>query len=145
VFFGLLASLAMVSTTLGDSTVYRCGPEGSQKYSQIPCSDDAEPMVIKEQHLLGDAGLLPADRGSDNASAGAANNAEAFIEQLEKQRREQLAEIDGTIASLKGPDANPAESEQIAASLAVLQATRNSIVSEYDAMILAAQQRIAKP
>jgi hypothetical protein len=84
--------------------------------------------------------------------ASPASNAEAFIQQLEKQRSEQLAEIDRDIAKLQsgssnadGDEVSEAEAEEASELLAGLQNTRESIVAEYDAMILAARQRIEKP
>ena len=158
--FSMVCALSVSGPAGADATVYRCGPPGSQRYSQIPCAEDSEAVVIKDQHKLGDSGDVPEAAGipesandtDAESAADAANNAEAFITQLEKQRNEQLAEIDRNIARLKNPASDPDEGaettatgEEIAALLASLQNTRDSIVSEYDAMIRAAQQRIARP
>ncbi len=153
---------AWISPVCADATVYRCGPEGSQRYSQIPCSDDSEQMVIKDQHkLIEPGGSPPESAGADgrtqpdaNAAeeAAPASNAEAFIQQLEKQRSEQLAEIDRDIAKLQdrgssatGEEMSEAKADETSELLAGLQNTRESIVAEYDAMIQAARQRIEKP
>jgi hypothetical protein len=158
--FSLVWVLSAPGPAAADATVYRCGPPGSQWYSQIPCNEDSEAIVIKDQHKLGDSGNSPAtsetqDSANEHAAdsaADSANNAEAFITRLEKQRSEQLAEIDRNIASLQNQATEPAEGEETTATkeentalLTSLQNTRESIVAEYDAMILAAQQRIAKP
>ena len=81
-----------------------------------------------------------------------ANKAQAFITQLEKQRSEQLAEIDRDIEKLQSQEASATDGgedspvdEEAAMVLASLQATRKSIMSEYDAMIDAARQRINTP
>jgi hypothetical protein len=151
-----------VSPASADATVYRCGPEGSQRYSQIPCSEDSEQVVIRDQHKLIEPAGSPAESGGEGTSqqpnaqaveeASPASNAEAFIQQLEKQRSEQLAEIDRDIAKLQsgssnadGDEVSEAEAEEASELLAGLQNTRESIVAEYDAMILAARQRIEKP
>lgn len=153
---------AWVSPVSADATVYRCGPEGSQRYSQIPCSDQSEPMVIRDQHKLIEPGGSPAESTGAGSSpqpdasaaeeAGRSSNAEAFIQQLEKQRGEQLAEIDRDIAKLQdrgsnasGEEVSEAETREASDLLAGLQNTRESIVAEYDAMIQAARQRIEKP
>lgn len=157
--FSLVFGLTAQQPAAADATVYRCGPPGSQWYSQIPCAEDSEAVVIKDQHLLDDSGNAPAaakptdanETGEDSAP-DTTSNAEAFITQLEKQRSEQLAVIDRDIARLQNQDTEPVEGEENtaeeaenAALLAGLQNTRESIVSEYDAMIQAAQQRLAKP
>jgi hypothetical protein len=162
-FTGLLAAgtavlnLAAWTAAAADSTVYRCGPPGSQWFSQIPCAEDSEAVLIVDQHKLGDsdpaadAGTEDDGAAADN-SASTASNAEAFVTQLEKQRSEQLAEIDRQIANLQNQDNQVGDSEESAVTddenaslLATMQNTRQSIVSEYDAMIRAAQQRITKP
>lgn len=153
--FVLLTSLAFGASAFADSTVYRCGPKGSQWYSQIPCTENSEQLVIKEQHKLSDTGAgqeAGSGNDADPAAADAAGNAQSFIAQLEKQRTAQLAELDRNIAELQkqaeeaaaNGDSDEASSK-VTVLLANLQATRDSVVSEYDAMISAAQQRIAKP
>lgn len=156
----LAYSLLVAPFASADATVYRCGPKGSQWYSQIPCAENSEPVIIKEQHMLGGVGEVPVTAvstvdgsgASEGPAADATSNAEAFITQLEKQRSEQLAEIDRDIARLETRAAGDAESgesaaedDENAAVLASLHNTRDSIVSEYDAMISAARQRIDNP
>ncbi len=118
--------------------------------------------MIRDQHKLIEPGGSPAESTSAGSSpqpdasaaeeAGRSSNAEAFIQQLEKQRGEQLAEIDRDIAKLQdrgssesGKELTEAEAEEASESLAGLENTRESIVAEYDAMIQAARQRIEKP
>jgi len=81
--------------------------------------------------------------------ADAKSKAQAFITQLEKQRNEQLAEIDKTIEELQAFSENPDaaegqndDGEAAAVLLASLRSNRQSIMSEYEAMITAARQRI---
>jgi len=86
-----------------------------------------------------------------NEGSDAASKAQAFITQLEKQRSEQLAEIDREIGDLQSGEASQNEQDDGAAAemdaslLTSLQSTRQSIVAEYDAMIDAARQRIPNP
>jgi len=88
----------------------------------------------------------------DSADSNATSNAQAFITQLEKQRNEQIAEIDRNIQELQSRAENPDEAaeqsgdaEDAATSLGGLKNTRQSIMSEYDAMISAARQRMETP
>jgi len=158
------------------STIYRCGPEDSQWFSQIPCEEDSAAVILEDRHMFNEAGEeQPAAEETDVEAAAAASNAQAFITQLEKQRSEQLAEIDlkiqelenGTEAvsnsaaesaesdaeantefgSANGKESNPDgassgedEDAESARLLDDLRDTRESIVSEYDAMIDAARQ-----
>lgn len=157
----LVLSALVAASLRADATVYRCGPAGSQWYSQIPCSENAEPMLIRDQHKLSEPETPEAESASANSNpaqaaesaqeTAPASNAEAFIQQLEKQRSEQLAEIDRNIARLEnasssaGEDGTPLADDETAALIAGLQNTRESIVSEYDAMIRAARQGDSRP
>jgi len=162
------------------STIYRCGPEGSQWFSQIPCEENSAAVILEDRHMFNEAGEeQPAAEETDVEAAAAASNVQAFITQLEKQRSEQLAEIDLKIqeletrteavsnsaadsaesdaendaeASTEGGSANGQEGSPDTASsgedeaaesarlLVDLRNTRESIASEYDAMINAARQ-----
>lgn len=140
--------------------IYRCGPAGSQRFSQIPCEENSEKVIVEDQFMFSETAASDAhptgfaEPGEDAAGqqADAASKAQAFITQLEKQRNEQLAEIDQSIEELQSRSENPEDTEgqsgdgQAAAiSIANLQNTRQSIMSEYEAMIVAARQRIDQP
>ncbi len=156
----LLLSVASVMTLSAlplmavASEIYRCGPVGSQRYSQIPCEENSEKLVVEDHPMFNDPTSGDADVQADkgNVSNESARKAQAFINQLEKQRSEQLAEIDKNIQALQSAE-TPQDSEgehalseeKKSTTLAGLQTARSSIVSEYDAMIDAAMQRINTP
>jgi hypothetical protein len=163
-----LFSASLPSLMAAEPKVYRCGPAGSQWYSQIPCEEDSEEVIVEDHHMFSDTPASDPQDGSsaaddkdtesDSAEEIAASKAQAFITQLEKQRSEQLAEIDRRIDELEsslagdggengleGSSENDAENEQNAKQLSDLKRNRQSIVSEYEAMISAARQRIGTP
>lgn len=150
---------ATVPAVVADPAIYRCGPAGSQWYSQIPCEEDSEQVVVEDHQMFKESGVAgsaandfsQAEGGSAD-HADAASKAQAFITQLEKQRNEQLAEIDRNIVDLESRSAKVDEgneqdtdAKEAANLLASMQNTRESIASEYDAMISAARQRIETP
>lgn len=90
---------AWVPPVTAESAIYRCGAAGSQRFSQIPCEENSEQVNVEDHFMLKEAGVTdPADsmQAEDSAAdhADVASKAQAFITQLEKQRNEQLAEID---------------------------------------------------
>ncbi len=155
-----LLSMAVLNPLMADPTIYRCGPKGSQWFSQIPCAEDSEQVVVEDHAMFKETGTALAST-DDSLIAGettaavkgdSARKAQAFITQLEKQRGEQLAEIDRGIKELKtrskpAGDGNEeaADAKEAAILLTSMQNTRQSIVSEYDAMISAARQRTKTP
>jgi hypothetical protein len=153
---GFLASFFLCPAALAAGPgIFHCGEPGNQSWSQIPCEETSEQVIIEDHVMI--TGLPESGEGSGaegesqtgaNGQAQATSNVQAFINQLEKQRGEQLAEIDRNIQELErgsgaaGLDAEgevPVESTQL---MATLKETRKAIVSEYDAMISAAQQRV---
>lgn len=140
--------------------IYRCGPADSQWYSQIPCEENSEMVTVEDQFMFSDTATSDADpagsaepgEGAAGQQADAASKAQAFITQLEKQRSQQLAVIDQNIEELQALSGNPdaaegqsGDGEAAAVLLANLQDARQSIISEYEAMISAARQRIEQP
>jgi len=181
-------ALCLSTSVTAASNIYRCGPEGSQWYSQIPCEENSEAVIVEDRHMFNEGGEDPSSQEAATdteetdagAEAAAASNAQAFITQLEKQRSEQLAEIDLRIQELEnrtvavsnstadsaesdagvstnveaedGQDGSPdadssdqTEAAEAARLLANLRNSRESIVSEYDAMINAARQGSKNP
>lgn len=153
-----LFALTVPTSLAAESAIYRCGPAGSQWYSQIPCEEDSEQLVVEDHPMFNDSVAVTPHTDTDadqqeaaaaNSESNAASKAQAFITQLEKQRGEQLAEIDRQIEALQSEETSQGEQDDGTASadlggsvLTSLQSTRQSIVSEYDAMIDAARQRI---
>lgn len=157
-----LFALTVQISLAAESTIYRCGPANSQWYSQIPCEEDSEQVVVEDHPMFNDSAAATPTPDADqqetavaNQASDAASKAQAFINQLEKQRSEQLAEIDREIKDLQPGEADQndqgneqgdaASADMLATSLASLQSTRQSIVSEYDAMISAARKRTDTP
>jgi hypothetical protein len=153
----ILLALSAQSTSAAGPAIYRCGPAGSQWYSQIPCAEDSEQLVVEDHQMFSDSDTVSntqadaQESASADDDADAKSKAQAFIVQLEKQRSAQLAEIDQKIEVLQSGDTtgagqDDADSSDMAATLlASLQTTRQSIVTEYDAMIDAARQRANTP
>lgn len=151
----LLVFIVPLSAAAG-SEIYRCGPEGSQQFSQIPCEENSEPLVMEDHPMFSESTKTDSADDADlaetqvNETSDETNKAQAFITQLEKQRSEQLAEIDQKIELLQSESATDKEGNSTSVEgsstlLTSLQTTRQSIVSEYNAMIEAARQRIQSP
>ncbi len=151
---------ALASPAAADSAIYRCGPAGSQWFSQIPCEENSEKVIVEDPRMFKDTGDSAADTmqsvgvedSTGEQQADAASRAQAFITQLEKQRNEQLAEIDNNIEELRSRAENPDETEELSGDgeqaailLAKLQNARRSLMSEYEAMISATRQGIDQP
>ncbi len=140
--------------------VYRCeGPDGPW-YSQLPCDEAAEPLVLEDRLMFSaspQVGSVRADgsAATDAAAAPAAEtakspaeNMQAFVERLQLQRAQQLDQLDQDIIDLEAElnateNASSDDPELLAraAELKSLYASRNSISEQYESMILEAQRR----
>jgi len=156
----LLIFSAAVPALAAEPMIYRCGPAGSQWFSQIPCEESSEQVIVQDHRMFKETGVsdtaaadsTQAQASPDQQRQDSIGKAQAFIAQLEKQRNDQLAEIDRNIEELRFRSETANESDEAggeageAANLmSDIQITRQSIVSEYDAMISAARQRIDPP
>ena len=131
--------------------VYRCDGPGGPIYSQLPCAQDAELVIIHDpvmQKQLKNA----ADDGQvihQEPVKSRADSMESFVKTLHKQRQQQLAEIDASISRLKDQLEAPDEQEQpsepvrkhINAEVDSLQSTRLAINTQYDSLIAEAERR----
>ena len=131
--------------------VYRCDGPNGLVYSQIPCDENAEIVVIYD----------PVSKAEDDDSEPGSGQEEAeeivekpptpmenFIATLHSQRQQQIGEIDANIADLKdlldaeGEEAlEEADRKAAASQLAALQSDRNSIAEQYASLISEAEQR----
>jgi hypothetical protein len=151
----LASSGLCYSLVMADPGIFRCGEAGNQSWSQIPCEESSEQVVIEDHRMITEApppkesaGSLGGAASTSAGQAQSVNNVQAFIQQLDSQRIEQLAEIDRNILALEsrsgqGNDGaegdNPVDTAEL---IAELKESRKAIVTEYEAMISAAQQRM---
>jgi hypothetical protein len=131
--------------------VYRCdGPDGLV-YSQVPCDENAEIVVIYDPVSKAEDDDSEPDSGQEDAeeiTEKSPSPMENFIATLHSQRQQQIGEIDANIADLKrrlnaeGEQAlEEADRKAAASQLAALQSDRNSIVEQYASLISEAEQR----
>ena len=130
--------------------VYHCDGPGGPVYSQIPCAENAEVVVIYD----------PAAKSADASEPDSNQDEEIepvvepptpmenFVATLHNQHQQQLAEIDESIAGLKkslkteGEQALEDPDRQAAAiRLAALEADRVSIDEQYASLISEAERR----
>lgn len=150
-----LVLLALMLPGLVQAQIFRCETKGESYFSQIPCADNSEAVVIEDRLMFSD--------GAPETTAAAkepevqpepvksqAENMQDFVSTLYRQRTEQLQGIDKDIGVLAdqldsiGDD--PSDSEQREAlnqQLASLRESRSSIVEQYQSMIAEAERRVA--
>jgi hypothetical protein len=149
----ILTVLVMPDFLAADPAIYRCGEAGSQTWSQIPCEEDSEALVVEDHLMFTEPQALQEDAGGvvgttvtqQKGEMTQAKRMEAFIAQLETQRRQQLAEIDHSSAELESQMAASEDESVVAAAesaLAELQSARREVVEQYDAMITEASSRV---
>jgi len=140
---------------LVQAQIFRCESKGETYFSQIPCADDSEAVVVDDRLMFSD-GAPPAKPAESEAEAPPApvktqaENMQEFVLPLQRQRTEQLQQIDQDISALQAqldaldkdkPD-NP-ERQRLAQQLTEMQTARGSIVEQYQTMILEAERRVA--
>ena len=131
--------------------VYRCDGPNGPVYSQIPCDENAEIVVIYD----------PVSKAEDDDSETGSGQEEAeeivekpptpmenFIATLHSQRQQQIGEIDANMAHLNGLlnaegelTLEEEDRKAVESQLAALQSERNSIVEQYASLISEAEQR----
>ena len=133
-----------------NAQVYRCDSPNGPVYSQIPCAENAEIVVIYD----------PAAKSDDDSGFNSKQDEpvetvekqptpmENFVVTLHNQRLQQIGEIDDNISHLK--ELLDAEGEQAlegtdrtaaASKLAALESDRDSIVEQYASLISEAERR----
>ena len=130
--------------------VYHCDGPGGPVYSQIPCAENAEVVVIYD----------PAAKSADASEPDSNQDEEIepvvepptpmenFVATLHSQHQQQLAEIDKNIAGLKkslkgeGDQAlDEADRQAAIAKVAALESDRISVDEQYASLIGEAERR----
>lgn len=139
--------------------VYRCETASGVIYSDMPCSESAEEIVVTgdvvdmkgvgsptaeepvEGAVTSDAGAQPAGEGGQDLNS--------FLVMLRAQREEQIAQLDDQLNRLRARatgidfiDMEPSEQDRINQEIAQLESDRASILAEYEALIAEAERRL---
>ena len=146
--------LLMVPCAFGGE-IYRCESKGETYFSQIPCNDQAEAVVIEDHPMFSDAAATNAEGASEQATARSApvrtpaDNLREFVETLNRQRNDETAqvnqdisEVEAQLAAAEGDPADDPERVALGERLAELHASRESIAGRYDSMIAEAERRV---
>ena len=146
--------LLLLPVTL-QAQIYRCASKGATFYSQIPCTDNAQVVVIEDHPMFSDsASGVKSKPEQESAPAKPertqADNMQEFISTLRRQRIDQLQQLDGDIAKLRAklnaagdsPE-EPAQQAALSKQIKDLQASRSSITEQYDSMLAEAERRVA--
>ena len=151
-----LAGLLLLLPCTVNAEIYRCESKGDTYFSQIPCNDQAEAVVIEDTHLFKAQMIPPDPEAGEGVPRKAqvrtpADNLREFVETLQRQRNEQMAQVDGDISSVEqqlaateGAPADDPERLALAEKLAELNSSRASISSQYESMIAEAERRVAE-
>ena len=135
--------------------IFRCEMKGDTYYSQIPCDDSSEAVVIEDQLMFSEHsdGVVPLPEAPVAAAEPVrteADNLLEFVATLRKQRSGQLEQLDKDIgqldAQLKAFGDSPedtAQREALSERLTDLQNSRDTIAEQYDSMIVEAERRVA--
>jgi len=146
--------LVMMLPGLVQAQVFRCESRGETYFSQIPCADDSEAVLIEDRMMFSEAApqTKPAEKEPEAPVAPVktqAQNMQEFVLTLQRQRTEQLQQIDRDIGALEsklnalGDDKeNSPERQRLAQQLTEMQSARGSIVEQYQTMILEAERRV---
>jgi len=130
--------------------VYRCDGRDGPVYSQIPCEENAEMVVIYDPVAKtdDDPALVSEQDEPVETVEKQPTPMENFVTTLHNQRRQQIGQIDQTIIQLKemleaeGEQAlEEPEREAAASKLATLESDRDSIVEQYASLIGEAERR----
>lgn len=158
IFF--IAAMLAASPHLG-AKVYRCEGDSGVVYSDLPCGESAEEIVLDVPQPASDPGasqtgpeITPASRPvqtekPEQEISEGERNISQFLTMLHEQRQQQMGEIDRTIALLRAQtqgeafeQLEEARQAEILAELDRLESSRESILAEYSALIQEAQSRL---
>ena len=158
--FACLTALALpiclVSPPDLTAQVYRCEGRNGVVYSQMPCAQDAEVIVIEDVPMNSSQGSAPAGEGEgqDEPGAGAQRNDDDlgdFLTRLEAQRVAELDQFDWKIARMREqmsspdyPNADQQSRQWMAAELKQLETERTAKLEEYAALEAEARRRAAQ-
>lgn len=149
----LLRSVLLLWPFTVNADIYRCESKGDTYFSQIPCNDTAEEVVIEDRQMFS-AMTVPAEPAPIAGQAQVrttADNLREFVETLHRQRSEQMAAVDRDIdaveaqlAATEGRPADDPERQALNEKLTALNASRVSITDQYESMIAEAERRVAE-
>jgi len=129
--------------------VYHCKGPAGPVYSQMPCAEDAERLTDYDPVVKRSAGS-DSEQGQGQAvvSQEQSNTMEHFVATLQKQRQQQMSELDQNIAQMQSQldsdqaeDRNESDHAALAAELAALISERESVSEQYTALIAEAERR----
>jgi len=148
----LLPSVLIFWPFTAIADIYRCESKGDTYFSQIPCNDSAEEVVIEDRHMFSSM-TVPAEAVPAAGQAqvrSSADNLKEFVETLHRQRNQEMAAVDRDITTIKaqlaaseGRPADDPERLALSEKLASLNSSRVSIADQYDSMITEAESRVA--
>ena len=146
-----------MAPSVNAADIYRCEAKGETYFSQIPCNDQAQAVVIEDRQMFSTPAnvstLPPSARVTQEPAATRtpADNLKEFVETLNRQRSEELAKADRQITDLEaqlanaeGQPANDPELVAVGEQLAEARTARDSISGQYDSMIIEAERRLAE-
>lgn len=149
----------LLAPCAASAEIYRCESKGESYFSQIPCNDEAEAVVIEDRPMFSTPAAIDTLPPSAREAAAAqpvpartpADNLKEFVETLNRQRSEEIAQVDGKITETKaqlavmaGRPADDPEQAALNEQLTELQASREAVSRQYDAMILEAERRVTE-
>ncbi len=135
--------------------IFRCEAKGDTYYSQIPCADSSEAVVIDDRRMFSEDAGVTAKPPEQPAAAPEpartpADNLQEFVSTLRKQRSEQLEQFDRDIGHIEkqlqaiaGTPEEAQQKEALGKQLTELQTSRSSVVEQYESMITEAERRMA--
>lgn len=138
--------------------VYRCdGPDGAV-YSQLPCDENAEEVVIEDTRMLTEGNGPKVEATGVGKAAGTqaleqapVNLMDSFVATLVSQREIQIGEIDRKIAQERAyirsdefAEADRETRQSATGRLGDMQSERKSILEQYESLIREAERRAAE-
>jgi len=151
-----LITLLVILPGLVHAQIFRCESRGDTYYSQIPCADSSELVIIEDRPMFSEspptAEAIPQIPPPSTAPERTpAQRLREFISTLRNQRSEQVGQIDHDIAELesrlKAEDESPSDTgqrEAISGQLKELRASHSAIVAQYESLIAEAERQVSE-
>lgn len=143
--FLLLGMLA--ASPFSMAQVYRCETAEGLVYSDLPCGETAEEIVLEGMEPEPEDGGQPP--GGDARVPDGVADLHSFLDMLRSQREYQIGEIDKNLAMLRRQagsmeflQLDPAAQADITDRIAALESSRESILQEYASLIAEAESRL---
>jgi len=151
----MLTLLLVVLPGVAQAQIFRCEAEGESYFSQIPCAENSQAVVIEDRLMFSEASPAAEKQNEEpeppvERVKTQAENMQDFVSTLYRQRTEQLQEIDKNIADLESQlnklgDVPPDDPQRqgLTSQLIENKSSRESIVDQYQSMISEAERRVA--